>query len=245
MEKERNRFVVVPIKQVDVFAAIQEKLVDMIDRGGYSEGDKLPGERELAVQLNVSRNAVREVLKVLEAIGRVRIAHGSGTFVAGPRTDPISDHLRPELGFGQDDIQHLAELRAAIAIRIAELAARNATDEDIRELSAVLSEAEEDLEQAPETGSLDVAFEEALGRSSRNPLLLSMQTSIDHLWVEAWGGLRSAPGTRVTLHAQHLQIFEAVKRGDSEEASRLMRFHLDRDIDWDHGREPRGHRDHA
>lgn len=230
MTQERKRFSIVPIEQVDVFAAIQEKLTDMIYQGGFAAGDKLPAERALAAQLNVSRNAVREALKVLQATGKVRIVHGSGTFVSSVVFDPISDLLRPDGAFTPEYLQHLTDVRAAISVRVAESAARKATEKDIAELSIVLSELACDQEESPDVGSLNVSFEQALARIGGNPMLTTLLTSIDRLWVEAWGGLHISPGPRGLLHAEHTEIFEAVKRNDTEQASKLMSFHVDREV---------------
>jgi GntR family transcriptional regulator, transcriptional repressor for pyruvate dehydrogenase complex len=230
MTTERERFVVIPIEQVDVFAAIQLKIVDMIDNGGYEAGDKLPAERDLAGQLNVSRAAVREALKVLQAMGRVRIVHGSGTYVESAAADPISDLLRPAEGFTASYLQHLTEVRAALEVRVAELAARSATPTGIRDTEKVLAELGKQQQDDPELGSLSVSFEAALSAMAGNPLLTALQKSVNMLWVEAWGSLHVAPGPRSSLHAEHLRIFEAIRTNDPELAAALMRKHVDREV---------------
>ena len=63
-------------------------LLAYISKKGFSVGDKLPPERELAEQLGISRNSLREALKVLEAMDVVEIRHGSGIFLRKEDTQP-------------------------------------------------------------------------------------------------------------------------------------------------------------
>lgn len=64
-----------------------EKVVDFVQNqilnGVYSTGDKLPSEREMALQLNVSRTSVREGIRILEQMGALSCQQGSGNYIAG------------------------------------------------------------------------------------------------------------------------------------------------------------------
>lgn len=227
MTNERSNFTVVPIQQVDVFTAVRTQLLDLIENGGFSQGDKLPSERTLAEQLKVSRVAVREAMKVLEAIGKVEIVHGSGTYVRNAIHDPIADVLRPQ-AFDNVFLQHLIDTRAAIEIKVVELAAQKAGDLDFHSLERVLGRLASEHRTDLEIGSLNVSFEAALAQIAGNPILTRLQSTVHQLWVEAWGSLHVAPGSKEDLHSEHVAIYDALVAKDTPRALEMMSAHVDR-----------------
>src|SRR4051812_43295347 len=100
----------------------------LIERGELRPGDRLPPERELAVQLGVSRPSVRAGLRSLSAIGILQTRHGAGTFITdGPPTlgaEPLS-FLAALHGFTRDE---MFEARRALEVGVAGLAAERAKD---------------------------------------------------------------------------------------------------------------------
>jgi GntR family transcriptional regulator len=86
-----------------------EALRKFIDLGAYKQGDKLPGESELARQLGISRPTLREALGNLEAFGLIERRHGVGTFVAAPAQGPIRG--------GLEQLVSLRSLAASAGIR--------------------------------------------------------------------------------------------------------------------------------
>lgn len=234
MPRGRQDFSVVPIRQVDVFDAVRTKLLDLMEHGGYARGDQLPSERVLAEKLGVSRVAVREAMKVLEAIGKVDIVHGSGTYVRDPVNDPVADALRPVDGYDAAFVRHLVEARSSIELKIAELAAERATASRLKVVSKALDRLVKEHLPDAEVGSLNVSFEAAMAEVAGNPVLSRLQSGVHRLWIEAWGSLHMAPGTKQALHAEHVEMFDALSRRDGETAVVLMRQHIDRfrTADW-------------
>jgi DNA-binding GntR family transcriptional regulator len=102
--------------------------------------------------------------------------------------------------------------------------------EDIRHLKEVLRENERTHLADPEVGSLSLAFEAALGRVARNPLLARWQRVVHDLWLEAWGGLGIAPATKHMFHTEHLEILRRVEARDARGAAEAMRRHVDRNL---------------
>src|SRR6266536_5073432 len=104
---------------------------NLIDRGRLRPGDRLPAERELAVQIGVSRPSVRAGLHALAAMGVVRSRHGSGTYIPeGPPTlDSESLSLLAALhGFTREDMY---EARRLLEVGAAGMAAERATPEQL------------------------------------------------------------------------------------------------------------------
>ena len=70
-----------PIKNIKVYEQVIEQIKEMIYQGELKRGDKLPSERELRAQFNVSRASIREAFRVLEMIGLIESRPGEGTFI--------------------------------------------------------------------------------------------------------------------------------------------------------------------
>ena len=70
-----------PLRSMPVKERVIRRLVELIESGALAPGEKLPGERDLSEQLQVSRGTVREAVQFVQALGLVEIRHGAGTFV--------------------------------------------------------------------------------------------------------------------------------------------------------------------
>lgn len=157
---------------------VVEKLLDRIRTGQYSEGDRLPSERDLAVEFEVSRNAIREALQVLQLSGHVETRLGDGSFVANGRL----------VGGADDDASLLAgisiseslDMREAIELASALTAVRRATRSDLMKLQAIVVELEELLEQgdykAYLLATLDLHLQ--IAAASHSPYLIRVATEL-------------------------------------------------------------------
>lgn len=201
--------------------------------GVLRDGDRLPGERDLAQSLDVSRPILREALKELEARGLLNSHHGGGTFVADiigqvfskPITDLISRHARAT----RDYLEYRRELEGLTA----ELAARRATETD----KALLARIIEDMRQAHLSGlpeaelAADVEFHNAIGEASHNIVLLHTMRACYRLLSEGIFFNRRAvfalPNAREELLAQHVAIQDAIVAGDADAAKQAAQAHID------------------
>src|SRR5512134_3291273 len=132
-----------PIKAVEpqrLYRRIAEQIVQLIRRGEYRPGDRLPPERDLALQLEVSRPSVREALIALEVEGYVEVRVGSGVYVTQRR--PGSG--RVGAGPGDAGPFELIAARRLLESECAALAARRASPVQIRRMKAALAAMERD-----------------------------------------------------------------------------------------------------
>jgi GntR family transcriptional repressor for pyruvate dehydrogenase complex len=211
---------------------LTEEIVDQIERLILSNelrvGDALPSERELAVQLKVSRNILREALSVLVQKGLLEVRPGSGTYVARPGTDFLRDSLDFILRLNGSVLHSLIEARYALEVYIADLAARRATEEDCAFIRRCLQEMEASSGEAESYVEADVRFHAALAEAAKNEILRLLLDSIR-------GALRE--NIRVLLQHQpkavqeamvfHRRIAQAVQDHSPEAASQAMREHLE------------------
>lgn len=198
----------------------------LIDRGELRPGDRLPPERELAVQLGVSRPSVRAGLRSLSAIGVLQTRHGAGTFITdGPPTlgsEPLS-FLAALHGFTRDE---MFEARRALEAGVAALAAERATDEQIATIAEEVTSMFASIDDAQTFLVHDIRFHRAVATSCRNPILASLVEMVSALFYEQRRKTVHY-GTDLKDSAQmHRAIYHAIRARDPKRARAAMNDHL-------------------
>lgn len=217
-------------KHTRLYLQVASTLMDAIRQGQYKVGERLPPERDLAAQLDVSRASLREAMIALELNGVVEIRKGAGIEILKVPENGIavSDPVTPH---------ELLEARELIEPQIAKLAARKATPADIERLRDTLRLMELALklsvESLREAASVDAdrQFHGVLADISDNPL---MQEMMEKVWSkgvrgELWDRLdhhSHAPSWRHRWIEDHTAIFKAIEAKDEEAAYRAMLQHV-------------------
>ena len=219
-----------PVKPVTVFQAVFEQLSALLASEGLVPGDRLPPERELAEQLRVSRPAVREALKALQAVGLIEV-RGRSTYIKASARAATGSPL--SLALPEAELLELLEFREGFEPQIAALAAERADDEDIAALECQLANMRRELGHDEDAFfRADHEFHRALGRAARNRLLLAVQTQVyehDMLQPDLYeAGMNSGKvsGALARTVEAHGRILAAVRTRDGQKARRLMQAHL-------------------
>ena len=204
-----------------------EQLRQLINSGEYKAGDRIPSERDLASRLGVGRPAVREALRELKAQGLLVAGRGAqGTNVAQLPSPSFAAPLAPLLGAGAERMGELMEIRSAVEIEAAGLAARRATIEDLHSLSILAAGPGKPL-----SADDDVAFHAAIAQATHNPLferVIREPVDLLHDHMAAiLNAYYSEPGGGIALQQQHEAIRRAIRAGDEHKARQAMRQHLD------------------
>jgi GntR family transcriptional repressor for pyruvate dehydrogenase complex len=198
----------------------------LIERGELRPGDRLPAERELAVQLGVSRPSVRAGLRSLAAIGVLQTRHGAGTFITdGPPTlgsEPLS-FLAALHGFTRDE---MFEARRALEVGVAALAAERANDEQIATIAEEVTGMFASIDDPQAFLIHDIRFHRSVAEASGNPILASLVEMVSALFYEQ--RRRTAQHGRDLKESAHLHraIYHAVRAHDPKRASAAMSEHL-------------------
>ncbi len=216
-----------PVTPHTVSDQVAEQIRSLIASGEYKPGDRIPSERDLALKLGVGRPAIREALRELKAHGLLASGRGAqGTTVTNRPNPSFSEPMAPLLGQGAERIVELMEVRSAVEIEAAGLAARRATLQDIHRLSTLVADSEGIL-----TPEEDIAFHAAIADATHNPLFERViQGPVDLLHDHMAAILEAyyeEPGGAVALHQQHDAIRQAIRSGDEVKARQAMRKHLD------------------
>ena len=218
-----------PLQSIDsrrLYRQIADQLGQLIKRGDFRAGERLPAERDLAEQLGVSRPSVREALIALEVEGIVEVRGGSGVFVldrAKPRRAEAPSTPPP----GPFD---LIQARWIIESEAAFLAASHATPQQLQRMKAALDEMREAPTHSPQATESDERFHLCIAEASGNAALLLV---IQQLWE-----LRTGPlYTQLESHfsgeeiwrlavVEHAELLTAITSRDPVAARKAMRKHM-------------------
>ena len=198
----------------------------LIERGELRPGDRLPPERELAVQLGVSRPSVRAGLRSLAAIGILQTRHGAGTFITdGPPTlgtEPLS-FLAALHGFTQDEMY---EARRALEVGVAGLAAERATDDQIATIAEEVTSLFASLDEPQSFLRHDIRFHRAVAAASGNPILASLVEMVSTIFYEHRRKKVEEAGDLKDSAQMHRAIYHAIRARDAKRARAAMNEHL-------------------
>ncbi len=221
------------IKQERLAAVIARQLERMILEGVLAPGDRLPAERDLAQELEVSRPSLREALQKLEAAGMIETRHGGGTYVRNAIAAGITEPLAEIFQRHPEAALDFLELRSTLDGMSAYYAALRGTEDD-RQMIAEryrAMEAVHDQDDPTEEAERDADFHIALAEASHNIILLHVMRGLLSLLrkdvVFNRMQLYNCPGARDTLLHQHRAIFDAVMAGDPKAARQAAQEHMD------------------
>ena len=215
-------------QKVSVAGETVERIADMIRTGQYAPGDRLPSERKLAEQLQVSRTSVREALGRLETIGLLESRHGLGTFVKDPSREVLQASLVPHISTDPETVGKLFELREIIEIDAAARAAERANASQKTIMRRWVEEVETQMarENAAGVVTADVEFHRQIIIATGNDILVDLMDSIVDLLRAMRRDSMNIPELRPKIITGHRAILAAIEAGDSAAARQAMRDHL-------------------
>jgi GntR family transcriptional repressor for pyruvate dehydrogenase complex len=200
----------------------------LIESGRVRPGDRLPAERELALQVGVSRPTVRAGLRALAALGVVHSRHGSGTYIpAGPPalgSDALS-FLAALHGFTREEMY---EARRILEVGATGLAAERATPEHLATLAEEIANLFASFQDPIAFLVHDINFHKAVGAASGNPIVASLTEMVSALYYEQRRETaeRATPENLRDAAEAHRRIYQAIRLRDAEGARRAMNQHL-------------------
>lgn len=209
----------------DRVATVVAELEQMILRQGLEPGERLPTERELSAQLQVSRSVVREAIKRLQSLGRVSSLQGSGTRVASPSGEQVAAGYRWMFQHSDLRLEHLAAVRLPLETAIAALAAEHRTEDHLARLDDAQHRLACESNRLKPLIDADVDFHAVLAQATGNPIFQWILGPIQELLVESRRHTLSRFGAQLA-HDHHARILEAVRARDSEAARQAMTTHL-------------------
>ena len=212
-----------------IAATLEQRILE----GSVKPGDRLPPERELAVDLGVSRPSLREAIQKLASNGMVHSRQGGGTYVTDVLESSFSDPWQDMMGKHPNLREDMLEFRRMLEGQAAEWAAERATEADIQRLeqtfSALMAAFQSD--DAQQRSDADIAFHQAIGDAAHNVLIGHLSGALlglmhDNIRLNL-GELKGVPAASRLLMSQHEAIYNAVRESKPQAARAAAETHID------------------
>lgn len=212
------------------YEQVADQLLNQIYLGVLTSGDQLPSEQSLAESFGVSRNTVREALRVLTSRGLIYSTRGrtGGTFIGQVRLDQVGGYLESSLGLilsgGGLTVAQLYETREALDLASARLAAERRTEQHLDAMMAIVHESRGVTTRIEKYREHRV-FHQLVAEAAGNPLI---STALE--------ALLRVLGTRTAHHelpqavwdeadVDHVDLVDALRRHDGDGAVAVVRRH--------------------
>ncbi|MFC4167704.1 FadR/GntR family transcriptional regulator [Teichococcus aestuarii] len=209
-----------------VFAFLREQLLN----GTIRPGDRLIAERELAVQLGVSRPVLREALRALAMLGVVEIRQGMGTVVRRPDVSVLGEFFTFVLAQQSDITDDVMQARIAIECQAVRLACQRAMESDFTRLREALARIEATIDEPVAGGLADFAFHQLLVEAAHSATLRSVYSAISDLLTRSHIArrevVRVSPEMRAHLVEDHRRIYIALLSRDERQVDETLREHF-------------------
>ena len=204
-----------------------DKIRERIVTGSWGPGDRLPKESELAADLGLSRNSLREAVRALSQLRVLEVRQGDGTYVSSLEPGLLleSTGFVSHLLLGETEVE-LYEVRRILEAAAAALAAGRIDQAEKVELAQILERmrAAKSVEELVEA---DVAFHAVIAKAAGNAVLASLLASLSTrtMRVRLWHG-RAADDALDETREEHRRIYEAILAGDPELARAAATAHI-------------------
>ncbi len=220
-----------PVQTRRAFEAICERIRSQIASGDLRPGDKLPPERELALQLGVGRNALREALRSLEISGVVRLQKGArgGAFITEGDASRMNDVVRDMVSLGSISVRELTETRVHVQDLVVRLACERATDADLAALDANIARTARMTDDGRYLDRVECSreFYALLVAAAHNEMLAMIVRAVTEILMQFVYARVAAGGPPQPRLVEKRRAFVAALRArDVEKATTLMRRHL-------------------
>lgn len=221
-----------PVRNIKVYEQVTEQIQNMIVSKELKKGDRLPSERDLAEQLEVSRASVREALRALQIIGLIEVRQGEGSFIAQDFEKTLFQPLSVMFMLQDSKPEEIIQLRKIIEVETAYLAAQRATDEEIEKLRELIERLKvlKDLDDEEASVETDKKLHYYIAETSKNKLLSNVLSVISELMdkfiKDARGMILTDEKNKDVLIHQHEAVFKGIEARDPEAAARAMEDHI-------------------
>ncbi|MBW7469781.1 FadR/GntR family transcriptional regulator [Marinobacter sp. M216] len=195
-----------------------ESLRQTIQSGQWPVGSKLPVEADLSEALGVSRNTVREAVRVLVHVGMLETRQGDGTYVRATRD--AGETLRR---IGRTQLADQLEVRIMLETEAATLAASRRTEQDLKIMTSALDARSKAGDDLVERIRHDEAFHHGLVAASHNSALTELYDYFSHAISQTIERTETDADLPEPSQEDHELLLAAIRRGDQAKAEQLAR----------------------
>lgn len=216
-----------PVRTQRAFEVICEQIRERLADGTLKAGDKLPAERELAAEFEVSRSALREALRTLEVAGIIRNVKGvkGGAFIQAAEPDRILEAMRDYVHLGNISLEELTEARIALQDIIVRLVCERGTETDFAELEQIAERTREETD-VDARYECAVAYYDVLARATGNRIFGIFVDSLSAILHEFVQG-QDYEVLQSKLIESRFKLIRHLRARDADAAAAEMRKHLE------------------
>lgn len=221
-----------PVATTRLYVQIARQIADAVQQEQFKIGDRLPPERTLAEELNVSRASVREALSALEILGIVESRSGNGTFIRRPPTEwTYLGTIFEEFVAHEESPHEVLEARRLLEPVVAQLAAERATPGQISQLELSLQAIEQAMTTNAARIEADTAFHLAIATATGNSMLVrQVQLLVAAMQSQLWTVLNQRTPKDTVLAQKfledHRRIYAAIQSRNPTAAAAAMTEHI-------------------
>lgn len=231
MDSTRTEELFRPVKTGRVSEQIVDRISAAIREGVFKIGDRLPAERVLTEQLNVSRVTLRDALRTLEARGliTIRVGSGGGAFVTAPAPHLIAEGMVDMLALSNLTAEEVTEARQIFELAIIPTVCERATEEDLARLTDICDRSEAALASGAFDIALSAEFHVALAQASHNHAIELMASVLQkplHASLQEAQAVSPHRGDKGIT--EHREIVAAIASRDVAHVEAVMAEHLNR-----------------
>jgi DNA-binding FadR family transcriptional regulator len=207
---------------------VAEKIASLVASGILQVGDVVPGERDLAAALSVSRETVRGAMQTLAARGIIEVTHGARTRVRSAEVGPLATSLREPKLINSYDIEAIHAARLQVERPVVAAAAERIDAATLALLEEALVVQQEAVADPVRFLISDREFHLAIYRSCGNPVLADFVSDLYTYMMEHRRKAMAQPGAILKSHAEHSAIVEGLRAHDPEAVVAAFDGHLER-----------------
>ncbi|MDZ4695461.1 MAG: FCD domain-containing protein [Deltaproteobacteria bacterium] len=215
-----------PVAKVTVVDGVIDELKHLLSSSQMGAGTRLPSERQLAQDMQVSRPMLREALRTLSLMGLLNTRHGSGSVVADSGADLFKVPMELMLALEKPAVSDLHETRELLEVFLVGRAAANRSAQHVRDMKACLVQMAERLDDEASFTAADLRFHAIIADAADNVILKhimnTLRDSVGEMVERSWS---AEPDPKVS-YADHKRVFEAIVARDAKAARRAMARHM-------------------
>ncbi len=217
-----------PVKTYKKSDEVYNQLFSLICSGKLAPGDKIPSERELAVELRISRQSIREALNRAEVMGLIKVRQGEGSFILSSLKGALKPPLTLIIEQEAARIFDFLEIRKLVEGWCAEKAALEATGEELQGMQDILEKMKKVVAKDKQWEELDLELHLSFAKATHNVIAVHIMEALKVNFAPFFKFTKSMPSSEKmdVLWQHHYEIFKAIECRDSEAAKYKVIEHL-------------------
>jgi GntR family transcriptional repressor for pyruvate dehydrogenase complex len=168
----------VPIKTHKISDEVYKQIVSLISNGQLKPGDKIPSERELSSELGISRQSIREALNRAEIMGLIDVRQGEGSFILSSLKGSLKPPLTVIIEKEVERIFDFLEIRKLVEGWCAEIAALEATGEELEDMKTILDKMKKVVSKDKQWEELDLELHLSIAKATHNIVAIHIMDAL-------------------------------------------------------------------